>query len=329
MIRKILLSLLLSLLALKAFALAETVRMTVGQTRTLAPSELPSKVLAGQSSWTSSRPSDVEIVSTDMYTCTIKAKRSFSGYALVHCLYYYRELDPVTHQYIYQRSGYKDYHVFVEDDGSGGDDGGGTTDPEGQPTSVTLSPGSLTMDTGEAYRLSVSVNPYYADQTIRWSSSSPAVADVYSNNTVIARSPGSTVITATAVNGRFASCYVTVRGKNPESISIARSGEVKIGGQVKLAVVLEPEGAVSSLTWTSDNPEVASVSSEGIVTGISPGIADITVSTSNGLSDVCSITVTGNSSSEDKEAARMKRAKAMMDATWFSTVSSLWLIDEQ
>ena len=57
---------------------AETVRMKVGDTKTLSPSVLPTKVLAGQPAWTSSRPSDVKIVSTTMYSCTIEAVKSFS-----------------------------------------------------------------------------------------------------------------------------------------------------------------------------------------------------------------------------------------------------------
>lgn len=80
---------------------AESIHMKVGDTKTLSPSVLPTKVLAGQPAWTSSRPSDVKITSTTMYSCTIEAVNSFSGYATIHCLYYYRELDPTTGKYIY------------------------------------------------------------------------------------------------------------------------------------------------------------------------------------------------------------------------------------
>ena len=108
--KKFLFLLLFSLISISVFA--ETVRLKIGDTKTLSPSVLQQKVLAGQPAWTSSRPNDVKIVSTTMYSCKIEAVNSFSGYATIHCLYYFRELDPTTGRYLYQRSGYVDYHVF-------------------------------------------------------------------------------------------------------------------------------------------------------------------------------------------------------------------------
>lgn len=98
--KKIFVLFLLSIISISSIC-AETVRMKVGDTKTLSPSVLPTKVLAGQPAWTSSRPNDVKIVSTTMYSCEIEAVNSFSGYATIHCKYYYRELDPTTGQYIY------------------------------------------------------------------------------------------------------------------------------------------------------------------------------------------------------------------------------------
>ena len=92
---------------------AETIRMNIGENTTLRPSDLSSKTLAGQPSWTSSRPDDVVVESVTMYSCTIKAKKSFSGYALVQCVYYYRELDPYDPDHIHQRKGNINYHVFT------------------------------------------------------------------------------------------------------------------------------------------------------------------------------------------------------------------------
>lgn len=183
-------------------AYAETVRMKIGDTKTLSPSILPTKVLAGQPAWTSSRPNDVKIVSTDMYSCTIEAMQSFSGYATIHCLYYYRELDPTTGKYIYQRSGYVDYMVFVE---------------ETEVKSIEISPTSIELCYGDTYKMNVTILPSTAKQDITWSSSNPSVAFVNSINILGANGYGTAVITATASNGLEASCTVTVKKKSDSS----------------------------------------------------------------------------------------------------------------
>lgn len=181
---------------------AETVHMNVGDTKTLSPSVLPTKVLAGQPAWTSSRPSDVKIVSTTMYSCTIEAVKSFSGYATIHCLYYYRELDPTTGQYIYQRSGYVDYNVSVE---------------ETEIKSIEISPTSIELNYGETYRMNVIILPSNANQDVTWSSSNPSVAFVNSSNILGANGYGTAVVTATANNGLSASCTVTVKEEGDSS----------------------------------------------------------------------------------------------------------------
>lgn len=176
--------------------------MKVGDTKTLSPSVLPTKVLAGQPAWTSSRPSDVKITSTTMYSCTIEAVKSFSGYATIHCLYYYRELDPTSGQYIYQRSGYVDYKVFVE---------------ETEIKSIEISPTSIELNYGETYRMNVTILPSDANQDVTWSSSNPSVAFVNSSNILGANGYGTAVVTATASNGLEASCTVTVKEKGDNS----------------------------------------------------------------------------------------------------------------
>ena len=176
---------------------AETVYMDVGEVKTLSPSVLPTKVLAGQPAWTSSRPYDVRVVSTTMYSCTIEAVKSFSGFAVIQCLYYYRELDPITGQYIYQRSGYVNYNVFVE---------------EAEVRSIEISPTSIEMNYGDTHKMEVVILPSNANQDVTWSSSDPSVAFVNSINNVLgANGYGTAIVTATASNGLSASCTVTVQ----------------------------------------------------------------------------------------------------------------------
>lgn len=80
-------------------------------------------------------------------------------------------------------------------------------------TSVKLNRSALSLEVGETGKLSATVLPASAaDKSITWSSSNTDVASVISNGTVTAKKAGTAVITATAVNGKNASCTVTVTG---------------------------------------------------------------------------------------------------------------------
>lgn len=80
-------------------------------------------------------------------------------------------------------------------------------------TSVTLNKYTLNLEVGKTGKLSATVRPdSAADKSITWSSSNTDVASVISNGTVTAKKAGTAVITATAVNGKNASCTVTVTG---------------------------------------------------------------------------------------------------------------------
>lgn len=80
-------------------------------------------------------------------------------------------------------------------------------------TSVTLNKEDLNLEVGKTDKLSATVHPVSAaDKSITWSSSKTDVASVSSDGTVTAKKAGTAVITATATNGKSASCTVTVTG---------------------------------------------------------------------------------------------------------------------
>lgn len=80
-------------------------------------------------------------------------------------------------------------------------------------TSVTLNKTTMSLDAGKTGKLTATVLPASAaDKSITWSSSKTDVASVSSNGTVTAKKAGTAVITATATNGKSASCTVTVTG---------------------------------------------------------------------------------------------------------------------
>ena len=69
--------------------------------------------------------------------------------------------------------------------------------------------------------------------------------------------------------------------------------ELGAGGQFTLAATVTPADATDkSVTWSSSDPAVAAVS-DGVVTGIDRGTADITATTTDGgFTAVCRVTVT-------------------------------------
>lgn len=80
-------------------------------------------------------------------------------------------------------------------------------------TSVTLNKSALSLEVGKTGKLSATVWPdSAANKSITWSSSKTDVASVSLDGTVTAKKAGTAVITATATNGKSASCTVTVTG---------------------------------------------------------------------------------------------------------------------
>lgn len=84
-------------------------------------------------------------------------------------------------------------------------------------TSVTLNKSALSLEVGKTGQLSATVLPNSAtNKSVSWSSNNEAVATVSSKGIVKAKKAGTAVITATAVNGKSASCTVTVTGGSTE-----------------------------------------------------------------------------------------------------------------
>ncbi len=75
-----------------------------------------------------------------------------------------------------------------------------------------------------------------------------------------------------------------------KSISIIEQAMLGVGTTLQLTPILKPSYAQVDIDWTSSDEHVASVSSDGIITGIGEGTAIITVSTGE-LSASCEVTV--------------------------------------
>ena len=87
--------------------------------------------------------------------------------------------------------------------------------------------------------------------------------------------------------------FATAQPKPATAISVADVSVVE-DATANVTVTLTPADATSELTFTSGDETVFTVSSTGVVTGVSAGTGTLTVETDNGLSDTATVTVTAS-----------------------------------
>ena len=170
----------------------------------------------------------------------------------------------------------------------------------GAVTGITLSQHELTLLKGATATLTATVIPADApNKNFSWKSDNEAIAKVV-NGVVTAVSKGETIVRVTTEEGnKTDECKVIVK---EESDPVAVTGvklafttlTQKIGTSFTLVATIEPANATNkTVTWSSSNSTVASVTNMGVVQAKAAGTADITVTTADGgHTATCSFTVT-------------------------------------
>ncbi|PYP74682.1 MAG: hypothetical protein DMD25_14875 [Gemmatimonadetes bacterium] len=165
--------------------------------------------------------------------------------------------------------------------------------------SVSVTPTSANVNEGKTVQLTATPkdgggNPL-SGRTIAWSSSNTAVATVSSSGLVTGKVAGSATITATS-EGQSGASAITVVHVPVASVTVSpASGSVPAGSTLQLTAT--PKDASGNaltgrtITWSSSDNSVATVSSSGLVSGVVAGSATITA-TSEGQSGPSAITVT-------------------------------------
>lgn len=182
-----------------------------------------------------------------------------------------------------------------------------------EPTSIKLSKSSATIYVDETLKLTATITPNNATSDLTWSSSMPKIATVSKDGEVKGIGVGKTTITVTTSNKKKASCEVTV-GIRPEAIDIPETLTVAQGSKKNIDVSIFPKGAVTTLTWSSSDSDIASVSSDGEVSGLKTGRATITVKTANGLSAKCVVTV---SEPVEPKTVTLNKTKAKVSVGYY------------
>jgi uncharacterized protein YjdB len=154
------------------------------------------------------------------------------------------------------------------------------------PAVVTISPTSLTLQTGSTGALAVGIVGGTPTPTlVSCSSAVTAVATVSVSGTacqVTAVAPGATAITATVSSGQTVQAAITVVAPSPaiSAFSVAPSTvSVGVGQNTTLTPAITRGGTAVAVEYTfgSSAPSVATVSASGAVTGVAPGTATVTV----------------------------------------------------
>lgn len=159
-------------------------------------------------------------------------------------------------------------------------------------TSLKLNKKTATVAMGSTLTLKATINPAKAtDNKLTWTSSNVKIAKI-SNGKVTPVALGTATITVTSTNGKSASCEITVKETDPQSVSLDKTkATILVGSTLTLKATVKPTGANKTITWSSGNESVAKVSKDGVVTALKAGTAKITAKTANGKKAICTVTV--------------------------------------
>lgn len=202
-------------------------------------------------------------------------------------------------------------------------------------TTIALDKVTASLKEGEKVNLSATVGPEnVTSKVVIWSSSDESIATVADDGTVTAVKAGDVTITAKAAYGKnvTATCDIKVsEAEKPQptpepepqptpqkvaatTITLDKTtANLKEGETVELKATVGPENATDkSVTWTSSDDSVATVSKDGKVTAVKAGSVKITATAVSGknVTAACDITVTqaevkkpAQNNSDDKKPA--------------------------
>lgn len=164
--------------------------------------------------------------------------------------------------------------------------------------SIKLNESSVEIKKGQQKQLSVIVLPENCEESLPflWTVEDYSIATVSQAGMVTAIKGGKTKVTVKVEDRFSASCDINVVS-DITSIILNRSEiSLKKGDVFTLEATISPEDATDkTIEWSSDNQNVVTVSSEGVLNTVGNGTATITAKNpSSGISDKCNVTVYGH-----------------------------------
>lgn len=175
------------------------------------------------------------------------------------------------------------------------------TEKHVEMSKLSVTPEKVQLKPKENIRLKVAFYPENATTTkMNFSSSDPEIADVTESGLIVAKKPGEVIIKAVSLNSGLSKevkvvvskeissegALVTEMKLNKERLTLVQGESEKI-----LATVTPDSARDKKILWESANPEIATVTNNGVIFAKQEGTTTITASTSNNISKTIEVSV--------------------------------------
>ena len=179
-----------------------------------------------------------------------------------------------------------------------------------EATGVTLSATEASVERGKELTLTATVVPANAtNKAVVFTSDNEKVATVTSDGVVKAVATGTANITVTTINGKSATCKVTVIVPATKAF-VNQNLKLQKGKTLQLTASVLPADSTDKLTWKSSNTNKVTVDENGKIKAVATGSATITVTTDSGKKATCKVTVVKKATKATKVTIK-KTSKTM------------------
>lgn len=158
--------------------------------------------------------------------------------------------------------------------------------------SITIDKFEIQLQTTQTHQITADIFPENTtDKTLVWKSSNESVA-IVNNGLVTALKEGEATITVSCAPFAYNTCHVIVEPTPASEVILSdTSVSLKTSQEKQLSYTILPETTTDkTVTWTSLNPEIAEVSSDGVISAKASGVAYITATCAN-VSSECVVNV--------------------------------------
>lgn len=160
--------------------------------------------------------------------------------------------------------------------------------------SIKFTERGITMVTGETVKLPLVTEPAGMEKEVKLESRNDIIK-INEDGTITAVSSGNGEITATYGDLK-ATCIVMVsRPEVAQSLDVDKKDiEISVGGGHKPVITAKPETAITDFYWESKDENIARVSEDGEITGVSEGTVNVVATDRNSGYDITfNVTVKG------------------------------------
>lgn len=161
-------------------------------------------------------------------------------------------------------------------------------------TSINIENQSITVQKGKSQKINYTINPTDASEKIIWDSQDKNIATVDENGNITGISGGSTYITASTEYYNYKrTIYVKVESPMTGLDLEKKNIYLTPGDSYTLKEIYYPSDQTDLFTtqYSIDNSKVISIDSNGKITAKENGTATVTITTSNGFTTKCTVTV--------------------------------------